>query len=161
VRPLVDTEALINISNSKFFLPLPPLACVARLSQADGSVSVNTYSLPKPIKVSDASGRAVLISLMTNDKVPYVAVLGIEWIHKWCGCAVSDSRKVKFDTCTVVDEKSYKLAVDALAKIKTVFFKDLQNILAHSKHDFEIVLREDIRIPNCRMPCCWLRIGKY
>jgi hypothetical protein len=47
---------------------------------------------------------------------------------------------------------SDKLAVDALDKIKTIFFKDWQRIPEHSEHNSEIALRGDIRIPNSRMP---------
>jgi hypothetical protein len=65
---------------------------------------------------------------------------------------VSDSKVAKFDSCAAVNEKSDELAVDALAKINAVVFKDPQNISAHSINDYEIVLRDDIRISNCRIP---------
>jgi hypothetical protein len=104
------------------------------------------------MKSSNATGRAVLISVMTNDKLFSDAVLGIKWIHQWCGCTVLDSKLVRFYSCAVVNEESDEMAADALAKIKTVFFEDPQRIPAHSKHHCEIVLREDIRIQNCRMP---------
>jgi hypothetical protein len=59
---------------------------------------------------------------------------------------------VKFDSWAVVNEKSEEIAADALAKIYTVFFRDPQRIQAPSKHGCEIVLRKNIRIPNCRLP---------
>jgi hypothetical protein len=65
---------------------------------------------------------------MTNNKVPYDAVPGKERIHKQCGSAVSDIRKVKFDSCAAVDEISDKLTVDAIAKIKALFLRILKKI---------------------------------
>jgi hypothetical protein len=73
-----------------------PLAKLARIIKDGGSALANTYKLPKPVKVSDATRGTVLIPVMTNNKLPYDAVTGtrIDTRMMWLRGLREQKRKV-------------------------------------------------------------------